>query len=69
VAICIYRENGTLKTLMGNGTFELKYGTAESRTSRAADTLEKGQSARAMQQRIQPKRDIANIASWISYSK
>ena len=58
-----------MKTLMGNGTFELKYGTAESRTSRAADTLEKGQSARAMQQRIQPKRDIANIASWISYSK
>jgi hypothetical protein len=55
---------------MGNGTFELKYGTAESRsTSRTADTLEKGQSARAMQQRIQPKRDIANIASWISYSK
>jgi hypothetical protein len=37
---------------MGNGTFELKYGTAESRTSSAADTLEKGQSARALQQRI-----------------
>jgi hypothetical protein len=24
---------------------------------------------RALQQRIQPKRDIANTANWISYSK
>jgi hypothetical protein len=27
------------------------------------------ESARALQQRIQPKGDIASIASWISYGK
>jgi hypothetical protein len=31
--------------------------------------MEKNQSTRDSQQRIQPKRDIANIATWISYSK
>jgi hypothetical protein len=31
--------------------------------------MEKRQSARALQQRIQPKRDIPSIASWISYCK
>jgi hypothetical protein len=54
----------SIKTLCtGKGTFELRYGTAES------SRMEKRQSARALQQRIQPKRDIANTASWISYSK
>ena len=43
---------------MGNGTFELNNGTTS--------TVEKRQSARPMQQRIQPKRGIANFASWIS---
>jgi hypothetical protein len=51
-----------LKTLIGNGTFELSYGTAaESRTT--TDAMEKGQSARALQQRIQPKRDLYHLTS------
>jgi hypothetical protein len=49
---------------MGNGTFELKHGTAAK-----SSTMEKSQSARALQQRIQSKRDISDIASWISYNK
>jgi hypothetical protein len=54
---------------MGIGTFELSYGiAAESRTA-TASTMEKGQSTRALQQRIQPKRDITDIASWISHCK
>jgi hypothetical protein len=31
--------------------------------------MEKKQSTRDSQQRIQPKGDIANIANWVSYSK
>jgi len=41
---------------MRNGTFELNYGT-----SRSASTMAKGQGARALQQRIQPKRDIQTL--------
>jgi len=51
---------------MINGTFELRDGTAKSRTTSA---MEKRQGARALQQRIQPKRDITSSASWTSYSK
>jgi hypothetical protein len=42
---------------MGNGTFELNNGTTS--------TVEKRQSARPMQQRIQQNRDISIIASCI----
>jgi hypothetical protein len=48
---------------MEDGTFELNSRTAKS------STMEKRQSTRALQQRIQPKRDITNAASWISYCK
>jgi hypothetical protein len=41
-----------LKSCIGNGTFELRYRTA-------ADTVAKRQNTRALQQRIQPKRDIS----------
>jgi hypothetical protein len=46
--------NTLSKSLIGNGTFKLRYGTA-------TNTMQKRQSIRALQQRIQPKRDIANI--------
>ena len=46
-----------IKSCVGNGTFELRYGTAKS------NAMETRQSTRALQQRIQPKRDITNIAS------
>ena len=32
------------------------------------DTMEKRQSARALQQRIQPKRDISDAASWTGHN-
>jgi hypothetical protein len=57
--------NTSLKSCIGNGTFELRDGTAESKTS----TIEKRQSARALQQRLQPKRDIIDIANRASHSK
>jgi hypothetical protein len=61
--------NTRLKSCTGNGTFELSYVTAaESRTA-ATGTMAKRQSTRALQQRIQPKRDISNTASWSGYSK
>ncbi|MFL6317410.1 MAG: hypothetical protein ACJ73C_11850 [Nitrososphaeraceae archaeon] len=52
---------------MGNGTFELSYGIATASRISATNTMEKRQSTRALQQRIRPKRDIANIESWIGY--
>jgi hypothetical protein len=39
-------------TLIGDGTFELIYGTATSRTSATTGTMEKRQSTRALQQRV-----------------
>jgi len=39
------------------------------RTAEWTSTMEKKQSTRDSQQRIQPNRDIANIANWVSYSK
>jgi hypothetical protein len=53
-----------LKSCTGNGTIELRYGTATK-----SSTMEKRESAGALQQRIQPKRDIPNIVSWLGYSK
>jgi hypothetical protein len=51
------------KPCTGNGTFELGYGIAAKSISRtAADTMEKRQSTRALQQRIQSKRDISDVA-------
>jgi NAD(P)-dependent dehydrogenase (short-subunit alcohol dehydrogenase family) len=58
-------RDGSSKSCVGNGTFELRDGTAESRTSRMA----KRQSARALQQKIQPKRDIPYTASGTGYCK
>jgi hypothetical protein len=52
-----------LNSCIGNGTFELRYGTATTtRTTATTATMEKRQSAGALQQRIQPKRDITSIA-------
>jgi hypothetical protein len=50
-----------LKSCTGNGTFELGVGTAS--------TMEKRKDTRALQQRIQRKRDISSIAGSVSYSK
>jgi len=41
----------------GNGTFDFRNGTAAKSTS----TMEKRQSVRALQQRIQPKREISQV--------
>jgi hypothetical protein len=48
----------SLKSCIGNGTFEVRHGTAT--------RMEKRQSARALQQRIQPKGDILDTANWLA---
>ena len=62
-----------LKTCIGNGTIELRHGTAtpqsQSESRAAASAMTKRQNSGAMQQRVQPKRDISSIASWLSHSK
>jgi hypothetical protein len=48
------------RSCIGNGTFELGNGTAAK--SRSTST-----GSRALQQRLQPKGNITDVASWISH--
>ncbi|MFL6395166.1 MAG: hypothetical protein ACJ708_11010 [Nitrososphaeraceae archaeon] len=43
--------------------------SSELRDGTATSTMEKRQCTRALQQRIQPKRDIADLTSWTGYSE